>query len=191
MTVTADRLSEIARSLNHRQWQPTAAEVAFGTSFFQQMKKMEDRPSYGFPRGASWWDRLHTENLDTLARVVAMMRDELPPGVREQLTGSPMVELAELYIDAAEPLLPHARRLLAAWHDAALPSPSAHTIAREAQRLNVSAEQAEGRLRYESACRWEKETNPRSLWDDLRPAWARLGAVRSTMMAAVTGDTDY
>lgn len=35
------------------------------------------------------------------------------------------------------------------------------------------------------------ETNADGLWNDLQPAWAHLGAVRSTMMAAVTGETDY
>jgi hypothetical protein len=102
-----------------------------------------------------------------------------------------MVELAELYISVAEPLLPHAQRLLAAWHDAALPAPTAEEIARAAERLNVSSEQAESRLRFENASRWEQDTNPRGLWDDLRPTWAHVGAVRSTLMAAVTGDTDY
>lgn len=138
-----------------------------------------------------WWDRLHTESFATLARVVAMVRDELLPTWREQLADSPMVELADLYVSSADPLIPHAERLLAAWHDAALPAPTADEIAREARRLTVSAEQAESRLRFENASQWEKETNPRGLWDDLRLAWAHLGAVRSTMMAAVTGDTDY
>lgn len=191
MTVASDRMSEIARSLNRQLWQPTAAEVAFGASFFQRLKEVEEEPRSAFPRGTSWWDHLHTENFDMLARVVAMVQDELLPAGRKQLADSPMTELAELYVSAAEPLLPHARRLVAAWHDAALPSPAADEIARTAERLNVSAEQAEDRLRYENASHWEKETNPRGLWDELRPTWAHVAAVRSTMKAAVTGDTDY
>lgn len=191
MTVTSDRLSEIARSLNRQQWQPTADEVAFGSTFFQRMKELEEELQSAFPRGTNWWDRLHTESFTAMARVVAMVRDELLPAWRERLADSPMVELAELYVSAAAPLLPHAERLLAAWHGAARPAPTAEEITREAGRLNVSAEQASSRLRFENASHWEEESNPRGLWDDLRPAWAHLGAVRSTMMAAVTGDTDY
>ena len=191
MTITSDRLSDIARSLNRQQWQPTADEVSFGSTFFRRMKEVEEEPRPAFPRGTNWWDRLHTESFETLARVVVMVQDELLPAVRERLADSPMVELAGLYVSAAQPLLPHAERLLAAWHDAAPPAPTAAEITREAGRLNETAEQAETRLRYYNASHWEMETNPNGLWDDLRPAWAHLGAVRSTMMAAVTGDTDY
>ncbi|WP_063794151.1 hypothetical protein [Streptomyces graminilatus] len=191
MTVTPDRLSEIARSLNRWQWQPTADEVAFGSTVFQRMKAVEEETRSTFPRGTDQWHRLHTENFDTLARVVAVVRDEVLPAGREQLADSPMVELAELYVSAAEPLLPHAQRLLAAWRDASLPAPTSEEVAREAQRWNVSAEQAESRMRFEYAAQWEEDANPRGLWDDLRPTWAHMGAVRSTMMAALTGDTDY
>ncbi|MFI6283100.1 hypothetical protein [Streptomyces sp. NPDC050988] len=191
MTVTSDRLSEIARSLNRLHWQPTADEVAFGSAFFERMKEAEEEQRSAFPRGTNWWDRLHTESFATLARVVAMVQDELLPVWRERLTGSPMVELAELYVSAAEPLLPHAERLVAAWGNAAPPSPTADEIAREAGRLNLSAGLAERRIRFENASHWEEEGNPHGLWDDLRPAWANVSAVRSTMMAAVTGDTDY
>jgi hypothetical protein len=191
MTVASDRLSEIARSLNRQQWQPTADEVAFGSTFFQRMQQVEEEPDPAFPQGADWWERLHTESFHKLARVVAMVQDELLPAGRERLADSPMVELAELYVSAAAPLLPHAERLLAAWNDADLPAPTADRIVREAGRLNLPAEKAEARLRYDNASRWEEESNPHDLWDDLRPAWAHLGAVRSTMMAAVTGDTDY
>ncbi|MEU0215577.1 hypothetical protein ABZ281_10820 [Streptomyces sp. NPDC006265] len=163
-----------------QQWQSTADEVAFGSTFFQRMRQVEEEPDPVFPQGADWWQRLHTESFHTLARVVAMVQDELLPAGRERLADSPMVELAELYVSAAAPLLPHAERLLAAWNDADLPAPTAEKIAREAGRLNLPAEKAEARLRYENASRWEEETNPRDLWDDLRPAWAHLGAVRST-----------
>lgn len=125
-----------------------------------------------------------------LARVVAVAQGELSAG-RRRLADSPMVELVELYISAAQPLLPHAERMLAAWRDAAPPAPAADEIALEAARLNISAEQAEARLRFGNASRWEQESSAASPWNGLRPAWALLGAVRSTMTAAVTGDTDY
>lgn len=159
MSATPDRLSKIARSLNRHQWLPTADEVAFGSAFFQRMKEAEEQGS-AFPRGTAWWDRLHTESFATLARVIAMVQDELLPARRERLASSPMVDLAKLYASAAEPLLPHAERLLAAWGDAAPPAPTADEIAREAKRLNVSAEQAERHIRFENASHWEEEGNP-------------------------------
>ncbi|MBV9025440.1 MAG: hypothetical protein JO362_16990 [Streptomycetaceae bacterium] len=125
-----------------------------------------------------------------LVRGVGAVRDELPAW-RDRLPGSPMVELVELYISAAQPLLPHAEHLLTAWRDAALPEPTTDEITYEARRLDTTAEQAEANLRFWNARHWEESSNPRYLWDDLHPAWARLGAVRSTMAAAVTGDTDY
>ncbi|MFF1422020.1 hypothetical protein [Streptomyces sp. NPDC058280] len=190
MTDAPDRLREIARSLNRRHWQPTVLEVAFGAAFFQRLKGLEEEPQPEFPRGADDWTRLHTENLAVLARTVTMAQDELSAW-KDRLPGSPMVELVEQYVSAAQPLLPHAERLAAAWRGATLPEPTADEIAYEARRLNVSPEEGETNLRYWKAVRWEEEHNSSSLWDDLRPVWSYLGAVRTTMMAAVTGDTDY
>ncbi|MEY9839566.1 hypothetical protein [Streptacidiphilus sp. EB103A] len=190
MTVTADRLNDIARSLNRRQWLPTADEVAFGSTFLRRMGEVEQEGA-GFPRGANWWDRLHTESFHALTRTVELLEVDLLPCGRARLPGSPIVELAELWLGSAQPLLPHAQRLLTAWHDAAPPEPTADMIARTARRLNVTDDLAEGRLRYEDAAHWEREGNALSLWDELRPLWAHLGAVRSTMTAAVTGDTEY
>ncbi|WP_331732601.1 hypothetical protein OG613_48270 (plasmid) [Streptomyces sp. NBC_00015] len=65
------------------------------------MKEVEEEPSSDFPRGRDWWERLHTENFDTLAKVVAMVRDELLPSWWEQLADSPMVEFADLYVSSA------------------------------------------------------------------------------------------
>ncbi|MFJ9034535.1 hypothetical protein ACIRQP_40065 [Streptomyces sp. NPDC102274] len=191
MTKAPERLREIARSLNRRQWRPTPAEVELGSTFFHRVKELEEEPHPEFPRGADHWSRLHTENLVVLARTVTMARDELLSVWKDRLPGSPMVELVEQYVSGAEPLLPHAERLVAAWHGVTFPEPIADEIAYEAKRLNVSAEEGEANLRYWKAVRWEEKHHPESLWDDLRPAWSYLGAVRSTMMAAVTGDTDY
>ncbi|MEU1906554.1 hypothetical protein [Streptomyces hygroscopicus] len=191
MTTTPHRLCEIARSLNRLQWLPTAEEVELGIAFFQHVKTMEEQPQPDFPRGLQRWDRLHTENLDVLARTVEKLRDELLPAWKNRLDCSPMIELVEQYVCGAQPLLRHAERLLATWRGAALPAPTTDEIAYEAKRLNISLEQGEANLRYWKAVHWEEEHNPRSLWDELEPAWAYLGSVQATMMAALTGDTEY
>ncbi|MEV6426063.1 hypothetical protein [Streptomyces sp. NPDC051662] len=127
-----------------------------------------------------------------LARTVTVAR-ELLSVWKDRLPGSPMVELVEQYVIGAEPLLLHTERLVAAWSGVTFPEPTADEIAYEARRLNVPAEEGEANLRYWKAVRWEEEAehHPESLWDELSPVWFYLGAVRSTMMAAVTGDTDY
>lgn len=194
MTTPPDdlRLSEIARSLNRREWRPTDEEVRVGGAFFDLVRPLERQPQPDFPYGRDWWERLHTENVTGLARSLSVLRDELLPGWREQLpTTSPMIELIELYIRGAQPLEQHADRVLDAWRAAVLPEPTADEIAYEARRLNVSADKGEIHLRYANAARWEKEPHRQRLWDELAPVWTYLGAVRSTMMAAVTGDVDY
>lgn len=191
MTTTPDRLSEIARSLNRMQWLPTAEEVELGSAFFRHLKTIEEEPQPDFPRGLKQSDRLHTENLAVLARSVEKLRDELLPAWKNRLDGSSMIELVEQYVRGAQPLLPHAERLLGNWRGATLPAPTADQIAYEAKRLNISLEEGEANLRYWQAAHWEDEHNPCSLWDDLQPTWAYLWAVESTMTAALTGDTEY
>ncbi|MFE7124986.1 hypothetical protein [Streptomyces sp. NPDC057617] len=191
MTQTPNRLSEIARSLNCMQWLPTAEEVDFGNAFFQQVKKAEEELCGDFPRGMHRWHRLRTEDFTALARTVTVVKNELLPAWRDRLPASPMVELVEMYVSGAQPVLPHAETLLAAWHDATLAEPSDADIAYEARRLNISSEQAAANFRFWKASHWEKEHFPRSLEDDLRPVWGYLIAVGSTLTAAVTGDTDY
>ncbi|MET9658148.1 hypothetical protein [Streptomyces sp. NPDC006510] len=190
MTFNSDRLSAIARSLNLTEWEPTPDEVTFGRAFFRRTDELEE-PSLAFPRGPEQGNHLHTEAFDATARKVALVQDELLPAWRERLAGSPMVELAELYVSAAAPLLPHAQRLLTAWRGVALPSPTAEDIARTAARRRISAEQAALLLRFENAAQWEKDTNPRDLWTGLLPVWANIGSVLSTMTAAITRDTYY
>ncbi|NGO67079.1 hypothetical protein [Streptomyces boncukensis] len=190
MTTRPDRLSEIARSLNRREWLPTVEEVELGSAFFQQAKAMEEQHP-DFPPGPERGDRLHVENLTVLARFVENAHDELVPQRRDRLPASPMIELVELYISGAQPLLLHAKRMRAAWHSATLPEPATHEIAREAWRLSVTQQQAEANLRYWNAVGWEEEHDPYARWDNPHPAWARLATIGSTMMAAVTGDVDY
>ncbi|MDX3224484.1 hypothetical protein [Streptomyces sp. ME19-01-6] len=191
MSTTPDRLSEIARSLNRLQWLPTAEETELGNAFFRHLKTIEEEPQPDFPRGLKQSDRLHTEHLAVLARSVEKVRDELLPAWKYRLDGSPMIELVEHYVRGAQPLLPHAERLLANWRDAILPALTADEIAYEAKRLNISPEEGEANLRYWQAAHWEEEHAPRALWDELQPAWSYLWAVESTMTAALTGDTEY
>jgi hypothetical protein len=191
VTENPDRLGEIARSLNRCWWLPTVEEVEFGGAFFRLRRGVEEDPDSGFPRGLASWNCLRTEVFTALARTVRAVQEDLLPSWRHRLDGSPMVELVDLYVSAGRPILPHAEQLMAAWRDVSLPEPSAEEIAYEARRLNVTPEEGEVNLRFFNAHRWEQATVPRSLWDGLLPVSARLGAIQSTMMAAVTGDTEY
>ncbi|MFI6803820.1 hypothetical protein ACIBO6_02185 [Streptomyces luteogriseus] len=197
MTETLDqrRVNEIARSLNRYEWQPTLDEVKCGGEFFQLVKSMEEAERPGFPRDTSagpWTLRLRTEHVVVLAEQVSRLQAEFLPGWRDRLPdGSPMVELVEMYVRGALPVVRHADGALAAWRDAALPEPADDEIAYRTRWSNVSADEVAARLRYDIAAQWEEQSPRHSLWQEMLPAWNFLGAVRSTMMAAVTGDVEY
>ncbi|AKH83967.1 hypothetical protein AA958_19245 [Streptomyces sp. CNQ-509] len=190
MSETADRLSEIAWSLNRREWQPTDEEIELASAFFEVLVKAQ-RAVPDFPRGVDHGDRLYTESFAVLARRVEAVQAELLPAWRHRLDGSPMVELVELYAGAAQPLLPHAERLLTAWASTSFTEPTAREIADEARRLNITATQGEAHLAYLNASAWEEELFPPAILNDLLRIWDRLLAVAATMTAAVTGDTDF
>lgn len=197
MTQTPDelRLSEIARSLNRYEWQPTAEEVRCGGEFFQLVTSTEKAERPEFPRDTSarpWAVRLHTENATVLAEEVATLVKEFLPGWRERVPGgSPMVELVDMYVRRAQPVVRHAGDLLAAWSEAALPEPDEDEVAYRARYSGAAVSDVEARLRYEIAARWEEEPPRCFLWEEMKPAWNFLGSVRSTMMAAVSGDVEY
>ncbi|KMS74417.1 hypothetical protein ACM01_14090 [Streptomyces viridochromogenes] len=197
MTETPDRrrVSEIARSLNQYEWRPTAGEVACGAEFFQLVKGMEEAERSDFPRDASarpWPLRLRTENVVVLAEEVALLREEFLPGWRTRLPdGSPMAELIDLYVRGAQPVLRQAEAVRAAWEGAVLPEPAGDEIARHVRYSGAPTDEVTARLRFETAARWEEGPDQRSLWEAMEPAWNYLGGVRSTMMAAVSGDVEY
>ncbi|MGW0731867.1 hypothetical protein [Streptomyces sp. NPDC002851] len=195
MTETPDarRLIEIARSLNRYQWQPTDEEIECGAAFFHLVKGMEEKERPSFPRSTELWKpRLRTENVAVLAEEVAMLRDVFVPGWRDRLQGgSPMLELVDMYVRGAQPVVERAGDVLAAWRTAALPEPTCEDIAYRVRYSDASAEEVAAQLRYEGAARWEEESPRRSLWKEMEPSWNHLGAVRSTMMAAVSGDVEY
>ncbi|MDO0936550.1 hypothetical protein QQY66_34385 [Streptomyces sp. DG2A-72] len=197
MTETPDqrRLSGIARSLNRYEWSPTLEEIECGADFFKRAKTIEVAENPGFPRGPEpepWKPRLHTENVAVLAQEVGMVQDELLPKWRARFpVGSTMVELIEMYIRGAQPIVQHADAVLTAWREAALPEPSDDELAYRTRYSGLSVEEARARLRYQIAAGWEEDPSRRALWEEMLPAWTRLGAVRSTMMAAVTGDVEY
>lgn len=188
-----DRLSGIARSLNRYEWSPTLAEIECGADFFKRVESMGEEGLPGFPQGPEpWKPRLHTENVCVLAQEVEMLRDEfLPEWVAQLPADSPMAELIEMYIRGAQPIVRHAEAVLAAWREAALPEPTDDEIGYKIRYSDLSAEEARVRLQYELAAGWEEEPSRRALWDEMLPTWNYLGAVRSTMMAAVSGDVEY
>ncbi|MFD4561243.1 hypothetical protein ACFWP5_44190 [Streptomyces sp. NPDC058469] len=196
MTETLDqsRLSEIARSLNRYQWQPSDEEATCGAAFFQLVKSTEEKER-GFPRGTEpgpWTPRLRTENVAVLADEVTMLREEFLPEWRERLpAGSPMAELIDMYVRGAQPVVRHADAVLAAWAEAVLPEPTEDEIAYRTRYTGAPAEEVAARLRFGTAASWEEEPPRRLLWEEMAPAWNHLGAVRSTMMAAVSGDVEY
>ncbi|MFE9597151.1 hypothetical protein [Streptomyces hokutonensis] len=194
MTETSDqsRLSEIARSLNRYHWQPTDEEATCGAAFFQLVKNMEEM-DHGFPRGTEpWTPRLHTEDVAVLADEVTVLREEFLPEWRERLpVGSPMAELVDMYIQGAQPVVRHADAVLAAWRTAALPEPIADEIAYRTRYSGAPAEDVATQLRFGTAASWEEEPSRRLLWEEMGPAWNHLGAVRSTLMAAASGDVEY
>jgi hypothetical protein len=196
MTETSDqsRLSEIARSLNRYEWAPVAAEVACGAAFFQLLRGLEEAERPKFPRetGAGRWAmRLHTENVLVLAEQVVLLQEEFLPAWRSRVpSGSPMTELIDLYVRGAQPVVQHAAAVRAAWECTTLPEPASDDIARQVRYAGASADEAAARLRYDIAARWEDEPDRRSLWAAMEPAWNYLGGVRSTTMAAVSGDVE-
>ncbi|WP_411150173.1 hypothetical protein [Streptomyces sp. A30] len=163
---------EISRSLNRYRWQPTDEEVKYGADFFQLVQSMEEK-EHGFPRVTEpWTPRLHTENVAVLADEVTMMRDEFLPEWLERLPAdSPMAELGDMYVRAAQPVVQHVNDVLAAWRTATLSEPTDDEIAYCARYLGTPTEDVAARLRYESAARWEEE--------------------RSTMIAAVSRDVEH
>ncbi|MEU9189866.1 hypothetical protein AB0D14_36095 [Streptomyces sp. NPDC048484] len=197
MTETSDRrrVGEIARSLNQYAWRPTRDEVQCGAGFFQLVKGMEEAQRPELPRDATakpWPRLLRTENVLVLGEEVALLQEEFLPEWRARLPdGSPMTELIELYVQGAEPVVRHTEAVWAAWESAVLPEPAEKDIAWQARYSGTPAAEVTARLRYEIAARWEEEPDRRSLWGAMEPAWNYLGGVRSTMMAAVSGDVEY
>ncbi len=197
MTQTPDqrRVSEIARSLNRYEWRPTAEEVKCGAEFFQLAQSLEEAEHPRFPRDTSakpWTLRLHTENVAVLAEEITLLREEFLPQWREHLAAdSPMTELVDLYVRGAQPVVRHADAVLAAWEQTTLPEPTAEEIGYRTRYSGAAAKDVAARLRYDIAAAWEKEPVRRSLWEEMGPAWNFLGAVRSTMMAAVSGAVEY
>ncbi|MFI9829660.1 hypothetical protein ACIHIX_18445 [Streptomyces sp. NPDC051913] len=197
MTTTPDqlRVSEIARSLNRHEWAPVTAEAACGEAFFQLLRGLEEAKRPKFPREAGagrWTMRLHTENVLVLAEQVFLLQKEFLPAWRSRLPSvSPMAELIGLYARGAQPAVRHAAAVRAAWESASLPEPASDDIARQVRYSGSSADEAAARLRYEIAARWENEPDRRSLWEAMEPVWNHLGAVRSTTLAAISGDVVY
>jgi hypothetical protein len=194
MTTTPDqsRLSDIGRSLNRYEWRPTDAETRCGDAFFHLVKGMEEK-EHGFPRRPGRWTlTLHTENVAVLAGQVAVLQGEFLPAWRQRLPAdSPMAELIDLYIEGAQPVVRHADAVLAAWAEAALPEPSDDDVAHHSGYSAVPAKDVTAQLRFGIAATWEEEPPRGLLWEQMAPAWNYLGAVRSTLMAAVSGRVEY
>lgn len=127
-----------------------------------------------------------------LAEEVALLQGEFLHGWRTRLpNGSPMAELVDLYVRGADPVVRHAEAVRAAWEGVTLPEPAEDDISRQVRYSDAPADEVAARMRYEIAARWEEQPDRRSLWEAMEPAWIYLGGVRSTMMAAVSGDVEY
>ncbi|MGN9760028.1 hypothetical protein [Streptomyces sp. SD31] len=156
---------------------------------------MEEAERPDFPRHTSarpWTLRLRTENVVVLDEEVALLREEFLPGWRTRLPdGSPMVELIDLYVRGAQPVLRHVEAVRVAWDGVVLPEPAIDDVARHARYSGAPTDEVTARLWFETAARWEERSDRRSLWEAMEPAWNHLGDVRSTVMAAVSGDVEY
>lgn len=190
-TEPPDRLNEIALLLNRRQWRPSPVELEAGAAFFHLLRRAEQRQRPEFPRGTRVWQQTYTEAVAAGAEGVWRTREDLLPVWRDRLAASPMRELLEMYAGRGQPLLDHAQRLAAAWRAACLPEPAADLVEAESRRLGIAADAGLMALRYARACRWEETQLPRALRDELDALFLRLETVRSTVMAAVTGDVDF
>ncbi|MEU4347101.1 hypothetical protein [Streptomyces sp. NPDC023838] len=190
-TAPPDRLSEIALLLNRRQWCPSPEEREAGAAFFHLLRRAERRRRPEFPRGTQPWEQTCTEAVAAGAEGVWRTREELLTAWRDRLAASPMRELLEMYAGLGQPLLDHAQCLAAAWRDADLPEPAADRVEAESRRLGIAADTGRMALRYDHACRWEEAQMSVALRGELDTLFRRLGTVRSTVMAAVSGDVDF
>ncbi|MEV8529247.1 hypothetical protein AB0451_34755 [Streptomyces sp. NPDC052000] len=190
--MTDDRLSQIARALNRREWLPTATEMALGNAFFERVNRLVKEPQVpaDLPPLESRWEAWLIQDLSLHARLHAEVEGELLPLWRGPLTDSPMLWLVERWVEIGRELLPFAERLLAAWNTAP-PIPTAAELAAEQDRAH-DPEWAAAQLRLRMARQWEVAVIPTVEQTDLlEPAAMRLAKVRSVLTAATTGDVDY
>ncbi|MEU6512165.1 MULTISPECIES: hypothetical protein [unclassified Streptomyces] len=113
MTMTADaqQLDGIARALNRREWIPSQEEVAVGAAFLQEVQAADAGQS--FPRVPGTDDRLRTVDVAVLVTLVSRIEEVLLPLWRLP-RASPVIDLVELYVRGAQPIMQQADAVLAA-----------------------------------------------------------------------------
>ncbi|MEU3078512.1 hypothetical protein [Streptomyces laurentii] len=116
MTTTRD-LREIERLLTGMEWVPTRDEFKLGCDFIDaEYDAVTVAAARGYPRGRGRWEVTTLEYLTVVSLVVERVERELLPAARARFPGgSPMVDLVELMLAAAVPVLPYARQLQEAW----------------------------------------------------------------------------
>lgn len=182
VTVTgmADEIAAVERALVRGEWVPGQEECALGGALFECRDRLVENPS---PADMPSSERglWLTQTLVVQALLVCELTDEVLPRWRERLAGSPMVHLVQAYGDAAQPVLPYAARLLAAWQASPPPAPAADLVAGEAEQDT----------RFWDAHHWEEAQLSPAERAEIELALHRCGDIATVIYAAVTGQTDY
>ncbi|MGI5532542.1 hypothetical protein ACQEVX_35775 [Streptomyces syringium] len=187
----ADETVAIERALVRGEWVPDQEERALGGAVLECRDRLvkELSPADMLPpneRGL-WL----TQSLMLQALLVRELTDELLPQWQNRLADSPMLHLVQAYADAIQPVLTYAARLLSAWQASPPPAPAADLVAREAERLRVSATEAEQNTRFWDVHHWEATQVPAAERAEIELALHRCGDIATVIYAAVTGQTDY
>lgn len=185
-----NRVSDIARALTSGAWVPSADEQRLAQGFLARGRRlMEERMPADMPlrdRGEPWL----TQVLVLEARLCDEVESELLPVWRDRLSGSPVLELVDAYRAGGAALVPHGKRLLAAWRTDPPAKPTAGDLAEEASRQGTA--DAAARVYGERVRRWEETVVPgRERVQHLDPALGRLSAVQAVLSAVGTGDISY
>ncbi|WP_370424357.1 hypothetical protein AB8O64_37005 (plasmid) [Streptomyces sp. QH1-20] len=186
----ADEIVAIERALVRGEWVPDQEERALGGAVLECRDRLVEEPSPADmpPSERGLW---LTQSLMLQALLVRELTDGLLPQWQDRLVSSPMLHLVQAYADAIQPVLPYAARLLAAWQASPPPTPAPDLVAREAERLRVSAVEAEQNTRFWDAHHWEEAQVAGAERAEIELALHRCGDIATVIYAAVTGQTDY
>ncbi|MEW2577783.1 hypothetical protein [Streptomyces syringium] len=186
----ADEIAAVERALVQGEWTPVHEECALGGALFECRDRLVENPS---PADMPHSERglWLTQTLVVHALLVRELTDEVLPRWQDRLAGSPMVHLVQAYADAVQPVLPYAARLLAAWQAWPPPAPAADLVAGEAERLCVSAAEAEQDTWFWDVRHWEAAQISAAERSAIELALHRCGDIATVIYAAVTGQTDY
>ncbi|MEY9948428.1 hypothetical protein [Kitasatospora sp. GAS1066B] len=195
-TITSnDRLraevAAIEQSLVTGAWVPGRCELRLGTRFLTLSTQLDkDRPSH-LPRARHEFDGGRTHSLRFQGRLTEASEKLLSAlWVRLLLRRSPMRRLVSVYVEAGQDLLPHARRLIAAWR-VDPPVLDREHLDHFIERTGLTDAEAEERVWRSTVEAWEEEQLPRAEAEKLVPASQVMSLAATVVVAAVTGDIEY